>query len=57
MFVHFFTKVIEEEGGLAVDLRVCLLHSNALAVTRHVPDFTKKTDNTQKTFLQSNALD
>jgi len=57
LFVHFFTKVIEEEGGLAVDLRVCLLHSNALAVTRHVPDFTKKTDNTQKTFLQSNALD
>jgi hypothetical protein len=56
LFVHFFTEVIEEEGGLAVDLHV-VSFINALAVTSHVPDFTKKTDNTQKTFLQCNALD
>lgn len=57
LFVHFLTKVIEEEDGLAIDLGVYVVDLNALAVTRHVPDFTKKADNTQKTFLQRNALD
>ena len=57
LFVHFLTKVIEEEDGLAIDLGVYVVDLNALAVTRHVPDFTKKADNKQKTFLQRNALD